>query len=235
VRRSSALICSATLVCALALSLACTTTKEQKVEVNSQMTGFLGDAYSLLKPGTPGQIALRYVNEDADWASYHAGLLEPIQFWAGSDSKLPVDAQQMLASYFYNALKANLEKQNITLTDLPAKGVIRIQLAITDVTKATPVLRTVSVLIPQARVINQAQELLTGTYGFSGSAELAIKATDAKTGELLAAGIDRRSGGGAVQQAAQWQWGDAQAALDFWAQRAGDVLGRLRAKVREAK
>jgi hypothetical protein len=141
----------------------------------------------------------------------------------------------MLASYFYNALKANLEKQNITLTDLPAKGVIRIQLAITDVTKATPVLRTVSVLIPQARVLNQAQELLTGTYGFSGSAELAIKATDAKTGELLAAGIDRRSGGGAVQQAAQWQWGDAQAALDFWAQRAGDVLGRLRAKVREAK
>jgi hypothetical protein len=234
VRRSSALFACAAILTAVAI-LACTTTTEQKVEINSQMTGFMGDAYPLLKPGTAGQVALRYVNEDADWSSYHAGLLEPIQFWAGSDSKLPPDAQQMLATYLYNALKANLEKQNVTLTDLPAKGVIRIQLAITDVTKATPVLRTVSVLIPQARVINQAQELLTGTYGFSGSAELAIKATDAKTGELLAAAIDRRSGGGAVQQAAQWQWGDAQAALDFWAQRASDVLGKLRAKVKEAK
>jgi hypothetical protein len=232
VRSSTALFASAALLCAIALSTGCTTTKQQKPELDAQMSGFLGDAYPLLKPGTEGQVALRYVNESVDWKQYKAGLLEPVQFWAGSDSKLAPDAQQMLSSYLYNALKMNLDKQGFKLTDKPSAGVIRIQIAITDVTKATPVLRTVSVLIPQARLLNQAQELLTGSYGFSGSAEVALKATDAHTGQLLAAGIDRRSGGGSVEQAAVWQWGDAQAAIDFWAQRFAERLAELRAKAK---
>jgi len=231
VRRSTALFAST----ALALSIGCTMTKQQKPELDPQMSGFLGDAYPKLQPGKEGQLALRYVSETANWKQYNSILLEPVQFWAGSDSKLAPDAQQMLSTYFYNSLKAALAKQNFKLTDSPLKGAIRLQVAITDVTKATPVLRTVSVIIPQARLLNQAQELVTGSYGFSGSAEIALKATDAKTGELLAAAIDRRSGGGAVQQAAVWQWGDAQAAIDFWTQRCSERLAEIRAKAKAAK
>ena len=138
----------------------------------------------------------------------------------------------MMTTYLYNALRENLAKQGIPLADLPGPGVIRVQIAIMDVTAATPILRTVSVIVPQARVLNQAQELFTGTYGFSGSAEVALKATDSRSGELLAAALDKRSGGGALQQAAQWRWGDAQAAMDLWAQRFTERLVELRARRR---
>jgi hypothetical protein len=37
------------------------------------------------------------------------------------------------------------------------------------------------------------------------------------TGELLAAGVDRRVGGGSIKTAAQWEWGDAENAMKAWA------------------
>jgi hypothetical protein len=36
------------------------------------------------------------------------------------------------------------------------------------------------------------------------------------TEQVLGAGVDRRAGGGAVQTAAQWQWGDAENAIKVW-------------------
>ena len=211
---------------------ACTTTTQEKVKMDAQMQGFMGDAYPLLQPGKEGQVELRYIAQDVDWKQYKGTVLEPVQFWAGSDSKISPDAQQMLATYFYNSLKASLEKIGVNLVDLPGPGVMRAQIGFTDVTKATPILRTVSVIVPQARVINQAQQLVTGSYGFSGSAEVAIKVTDSKTGQLLAAAIDRRGGGGSIEQAAVWQWGDVQAAIDFWTQRFAEKMAELREKAK---
>ena len=52
-----------------------------------------------------------------------------------------------------------------------------------------------------------------------GSAEAAFKATDSTTGQLLAESVDKRIGGMAVSNAAQVQWGDAEAAMDYWSQR----------------
>jgi hypothetical protein len=210
--------------------LACSTTTELKPQMGQQVQGFLGDAYPLLQPGKEGQVALRYIAQGVDWQQYHGTVLEPVQFWAGADSKLAPDAQLMLSTYLYNSLKENLGKVGIDLVDLPGPGVMRAQIGLTDVTKATPVLRTVSVIVPQARLLNQAQQLVTGSYGFSGSAEVAIKVTDSHTGQLLAAAIDRRGGGGAVSQAAVWQWGDAKAAIDLWSQRFADQMVELRAR-----
>ncbi len=220
---------------ALVLSGACTTTKRQTVTVTPAAGGFLGDAVKLLSPGKEGEADLRYVNEDADWQQYDKIMLEPVQFWASGDSKLPIDVEQMMTTYLYNSLKEDLAKQGFALADLPGKEVIRVQIAIMDVTAATPILRTVSVIVPQARVLNQAQELLTGTYGFSGSAEVALKATDSRTGELLAAALDKRSGGGSLRQAAQWKWGDAEAAMDKWSQMFTARLAELRAKRRASR
>ena len=222
-------------VAALLSFAACTTTTQEKVKMNPQIQGFMGEAYPLLEPGKEGQVDLRYIAQGVDWKKYNGTLLEPVQFWAGSDSKIAPDAQQMLATYFYNSLKANLEKVGVNLVDLPGPGIMRAQIAFTDVTKAVPVLRTVSVIVPQARVINQAQQLVTGSYGFSGSAEVALKVTDSQTGQLLAAAIDRRGGGGSIEQAAVWQWGDVQAAIDFWTQRFAEKMVELREKAKAAK
>ena len=71
-------------------------------------------------------------------------------------------------------------------------------------------------LIPQARILNYAQSFATGHAAFAGSAEAAFKATDSSTGQLLAESVDKRVGGMAVANAAQIEWGDAEAAMDYW-------------------
>jgi uncharacterized protein DUF3313 len=67
--------------------------------------------------------------------------------------------------------------------------------------------------------LNYAQSVATGHAAFAGSAEAAFKATDSTTGQLLAESVDKRIGGMAVTTAAQVQWGDAEAAMDYWSQR----------------
>jgi hypothetical protein len=94
-----------------------------------------------------------------------------------------------------------------------------LHVAIVNASTATPVLRSVSVVVPQARILNGLQSLATGSYAFVGSAEAEMKARDATTGQLLAGAIDKRAGGMALSTAAQWQWGDAKNAMDYWANR----------------
>jgi len=66
------------------------------------------------------------------------------------------------------------------------------QAAIINATAATPGLRTISVVIPQARILNYAQSLATGHAAFAGSAEVAKKFTDSVSGPLLTESIDKR-------------------------------------------
>ena len=80
-------------------------------------------------------------------------------------------------------------------------------------------MRSVSLVIPQARILNYAQSIATGHAAFAGSAEAAFKATDSTSNTLLAESVDKRIGGMAVANAAQIQWGDAEAAMDYWSQR----------------
>jgi hypothetical protein len=123
----------------------------------------------------------------------------------------------MLCSYFYNSLQQNLQR-NFTLVNQAGPGVMTLQVALINAEGAAPGLRSVSVIIPQAGILNYAQSLATGHAAFAGSAEAAFKATDSVTGQLLAEWVDKRVGGMAVSSAAQLEWGDAEAAMDHWAQ-----------------
>lgn len=179
---------------------------------------FLGSDASLLQPGAEGQAAFVYINPNVQWSSYKKVLLKPVEFWDSPDTSVSPDDQKMLTSYFYNSLQKNLQ-QNFTLVDQPGPGVITFAVAIINAEAATPGLRSVSLVIPQARILNYAQSLATGHAAFAGSAEAAFKATDSSTGQLLAESVDKRVGGMAVSNAAQIQWGDAEAAMDYWSQR----------------
>ena len=140
----------------------------------------------------------------------------------------------MLTAYAYNKLKEDLQK-NFTLVDQGGPGVLVLQVALVNASAATHGLRSVSVVIPQLRVINIAQSLATGSYAFVGSAEAMMKATDAETGQLLVAAIDKRVGGIAVSSAAQWQWGDAQNAMNYWAEKIDNRLRQLQGQTRGAQ
>lgn len=207
---------------------ACAATSQGKVELQQETpsgqsapTGaaqFLGSDASLLKPGGEGQAAYVYINPNVQWSNYKKVLLKPVEFWDTANSSVSPDDQKMLTSYFYNELKTNLEK-NFTLVDQPGPGVITFQVAIINAESATPGLRSVSVVIPQARVLNYAQSLATGHAAFAGSAEAAFKATDSTSGTLLAESVDKRYGGMAMKSAAQIKWGDAENAMNYWAEK----------------
>ena len=204
---------------------ACSATSQGQVALQQQTptgqtdpTGaaqFLGSDAALLQPGAEGQEAYVYINPNVQWSNYKKVMLKPVEFWDNPDTTVSPDDQKMLTSYFYNSLQKNLQ-QNFTLVDQPGPGVITVAVAIINATGATPGLRSVSLVIPQARVLNYAQSLATGHAAFAGSAEAAFKATDSSSGTLLAESVDKRIGGMAVANAAQIQWGDAQAAMDYW-------------------
>lgn len=178
---------------------------------------FLGTDASLLQPGSEGQAAYVYINPNVQWSNYKKIVLKPVEFWDTTDSSISPNDQKMLSSYFYNSLQQSLRK-NFILVDQPGPGVMTMQVAIINAEAATPGLRSVSVVIPQARILNYAQSLVTGHAAFAGSAEAAVKVTDSSTGLLLGESIDKRLGGMAVSSAAQVQWGDAEAAMDHWSQ-----------------
>jgi hypothetical protein len=62
-----------------------------------------------------------------------------------------------------------------------------------------------------------------------------MKATDAQTGQLLVAAIDKRSGGIALSSAAQWRWGDAENAINYWAEKLDNRLLQLQGRTSTAQ
>ena len=182
-------------------------------------TGFLGSDYSLLQPGAPGsgqEAMLAYINSSVSWNSYNKVMIAPVTYWADNDSKLSSSEQQVLCDYFYNVLQQDVGK-NFTIVSDPGPGVAKLTVALTDATSATPVLRTISVIVPQAHALNLIKAGLTGTYAFVGSATGEAKLTDSVSGELLAAWADQRFGTAAVRNVGVWEWGDADHAMEYWA------------------
>jgi hypothetical protein len=191
--------------------------------------GFFGTEVSLLQPGQEGQAAMVYINPSAQWNQYSKVMLEPVEFWDNASTTVSPSDQHMLTAYTYNKLKEDLQK-NFTLVDQGGTGVLVLQVALVNASAATPGLRSVSVVIPQLRVINMAQSLATGSYAFVGTAEAMMKATDAVNGQLLAAAIDKRAGGIALSAAAQWKWGDAENAINYWAEKIDTRLLQLQGR-----
>ena len=224
--RMSAVVLGAIALLSLLIA-GCSQTVESKPAAVEQMeggtlppaiSGFFGSDASLLQPGNEGQAAMVYINPSAQWSQYNKIMLEPVEFWDSADSKVSPTDQHMLTAYFYNQLKKDLQPY-FTLVDQGGPGVLVLQIALTNATTAVPGLRSVSVVVPQARILNGLQSLATGSYAFVGSAEGEMKATDAVTGQLLAAAVDKRTGGMALSSAAQWQWGDAENAMNYWSKK----------------
>jgi hypothetical protein len=139
-----------------------------------------------------------------------------VTFWGSDTTKVSAAEQQALTDYFFQVLREQLG-QKFQLVDDAGPGVMRLQVALTDAEAVTPGLRTISTIVPQARALNTLKYAATGTYAFIGGAQAEAKLTDAVTGQLLAAAVDRRVGGGSIKAAAQWQWGDAENAMHTWA------------------
>jgi hypothetical protein len=209
---------------------ACTTTQTVRPEeTHGRRCAYLApDVCSMLAPVPDKEGTLRYLAPNVDWAQYTKAMVSPVTVWAGAKRKLSAEESQVFANYLYSAVVQQL-KTVVPIVDEPGRGVIKVQLALTDAEAAVPVLRTVSMVIPQARALSTLKYIATGDYPFVGAAQGEVEITDSRTGQVLAAGVDRQIGGGALQTAAQWKWGDVENVFDDWAKLIATRLAALRA------
>jgi hypothetical protein len=215
--RHAITLLSFALVTAALLSSGCAATRQAK---DVKPSGFLSEERSLLHEGEQGKEArMVYRNPKTNWASYNKVLLEPVTIWQRPDEKLTADEQrdlQHLADSFYDMLYVKLSK-HYEMVGKPTPGAIRVQAAITHGEQAYTALTFVSKVVPQLRLANVLWRFSSGKPAFAGEVTLEFKVHDSQTGELLAAGADRRVGGvNLFDKEVFNSWGDVKNSLDFW-------------------
>ncbi len=196
------------------LAVGCASTRQ----ASAPQQGFLDD-YSQLEKGVPGGSQLEFINPEADWKAYDKIIIDPVSFWRASDVKanLSPEARQALADYAHLRLREELGK-DYTIVDHPTPGALRLTGVFTRLGGRKVTLDTVSTVVPQVRLIAEAQGVFTGKPSFVGEAAMEARATDSWTGELLGAAVDRRVGGKSIK--GMDSWADVRAAMDVWAKRA---------------
>jgi hypothetical protein len=201
----------------------CSTTQRVTVRDEPGICAFLGEVCHELQPGAQGEAGLRWVNPKSDPTQYNKVIVEVVGLFGTDVSKVPPADQERLTALFQQSLTDALATK-YQVVDQPAPGTVQLQVVILDAEAATPGLRSVSMAIPQARLLGTGYYAVSGKYPFVGGGQAAVKATDAVTGQVLGAGVDRRVGGGSIQTAAQWQWGDAENVIKAWSQLLADGM-----------
>ncbi|RJP66347.1 MAG: DUF3313 domain-containing protein [Candidatus Abyssobacteria bacterium SURF_17] len=184
--------------------------------------GFLVD-YSMLEKGKDDQALLRYRNPKADIAGYTKVMLDPVLIAKPDKATQEQMADlQKLATNYYVYLSTELGK-DYSMVQTPGPGTLRIQAAITGAEKSNAVTNTVSSVVPIGMGVSLVKDFATGKPVGVGEATSEMKITDASTGELLGAAVDRRVGGknpdGIIDT-----WDGADSAMEYWAKRLRYVL-----------
>jgi hypothetical protein len=220
-RSASALALVALTVLALA---GCASTRGRRGE--AEPSGFLGD-YSQLAPLEGYDAQEVYIRPGVDWGSYEAVQIESVTLWM-NEGEGPKDEKdrQMLADLLYEALAKKLGEK-YALADRPGPGVLRVRAALTQAKGAKVVLRTVSTIVPQARLLSAVVGLSADVAATVGTATAEAEIEDSLTGRRLAAAVDQRAGTKALFTTRTFtKWGDVEAACNYWAERAASFLER---------
>jgi len=154
-----------------------------------EVSGFLDD-YSLLRAGAPGEVALVSRNPKADWASYDKVLLEPITLWRSGRKSLDAVPEQDLLR-LVDGLESPVRRrlgEGFRLVEEPGPGVMRIRLGITEARASDPILDVLRAR-GGAATGPASGALHPGTRRFIEAAAIEGQIRDARSNELLAAGV----------------------------------------------
>ncbi|MBF0529968.1 MAG: DUF3313 domain-containing protein [Deltaproteobacteria bacterium] len=177
----------------------------------------------ILSKGEGDQALYRYVKPGLDIKSYKKVLIDQVIIY--KDGELDKDAlanYQTLANNAYVYLTRELEK-DYKIVKSAEPGTLRIQWAIIDADSSKPVRNTLSTFVPVGIAISLVKLAATGKQSGVGEITIQMRGTDAVTGELLAAMLDRRVGGKDITEL--WSsWSNADDALKYWAKRVRFVM-----------
>lgn len=188
---------------------------------------FLGQYYSLLKPGPEGGAKLRWIKPGVDLRKYNKVMLDSVVFYLAKDSDYKgIDPEVMkdLADKF-NKNMVDALKDKYQLVSEPGPDVVRLRFAITNLEQSNPVLSGVSSVIPIGLGISVIKKGATGAWAGSGATGLAVMALDSTTNDVIVAGVDERAAGFSERFS---KWGSAEEAFKFWAERLRKFMDETR-------
>jgi hypothetical protein len=223
VKQSRPLVLAALVASALVVS-GCTPTRARRG--TPYESGFLSD-YGQLKHVEGYPAALVYIRPGVQWSSYNAVQLDSVTLWrdAGTEA-LSAEDQQMLTDLLYKDVHDDLSKYFNVVTEA-GPGTLRLRVALTQVQAAKPVIRTVTTVVPQMRVLGSLIGLAANTALTVGSATVEMEVLDSVTNQVLAEGVDDRAGTKVLfAKRAYTTWGDVDAAFKYWAGRISWQLAR---------
>ncbi|SDZ07488.1 DUF3313 domain-containing protein [Nitrosomonas sp. Nm33] len=200
---------------------ACATTERAGGYGKAEPSGFLED-YSMLRPAAnETEASLVYLTPDkTKFKSYTKILLERVQVWRGEKSSaknIDMEDANHLSQFLWSRVDEELRK-DYTMVQQAGPGVVRIRIGITEAGKGVPVLDNLTAMHPGSLIVSKGKKALSGTESLVGKASIEMEATDSQTGELLAAGVDRR-GGGKYAWKSLSQWEDVEQAFTYWAKK----------------
>lgn len=178
---------------------------------------------AILTPGKGDQALYRYRNPDMKGRRYTKILVDPVLL--GKSAELDAETlgnYQKLANNAFIYLVEEL-RNDFQIVKSPEPETLRIQLAILDADPSSKVRNVMSSVIPIGIGISAIKGASTGKQTGVGEITAEFKVTDAMSGELLGAGIDRRVGGKDIGGMFD-SWYNADAALKYWAKRVRFVL-----------
>lgn len=173
--------------CAMPLVLvACATTPPPTQALSSS---------ALLRPTSDKTRPYAYRRPDANLAAYSRVIVPPTEIYAGQDAqfnKVSAADRQALAVYMHQEFSQALGRR-LQLVGQPGPGTLRARLTLTGAEASTPVLSTVSHVLPVGLVVNAGAQATGGRGTFSGWVSYAVEIEDAQTGTLLYAHVASRS------------------------------------------
>jgi Protein of unknown function (DUF3313) len=205
------------------LLAACAPTKQAR---SVETTGFLGTLYPLMHEGSDGEALFVYRNPKIatiPHGTYKKMLLDRVQVWGEPTTDMVRQGEaQKVADLLYTLAYQSLSKDYEMVSE-PGSNTLHVQAAITKAESANVVLRAISTVPAPMNVFAVASLLKnigTGKPLFVGDVSVEMKISDAQTGEVLGASIDRRVGKKRLDSDSFDSWDDVHKALAFWVQQA---------------
>lgn len=213
------------LVAMVLIVCGCAATKQARTVDN---LGFMKDMYPMMSHGNEdlGESLLIYKNPKVATLppnSYTKILLDPVLIFRGPESKMKGVSQkeaQVIADTFYALIYQELSK-DFEMVDKTGPKTLRAQVAITHLEESWPVLDVVSSIPAPMNALaagSVIKTVATGKPAFTGEAVIEAKITDAETGEVLRAGVDRRVGKKKLDANSFNTWSDVYESLRYWAE-----------------
>lgn len=142
-----------------------------------------------------GKEAWTYVNPGANFLKYRTVIIEPTTVYNGPDAQFEnIDQADRIA--YAEILTRALQSEIAPAFPAPATprdDTLRVRTSIVGVQRTVGGIATATRATPMGLGLSAAKSLLGKQGTFTGSVLLAVEAYDAKTGDLVLAGIRRRT------------------------------------------